>query len=111
MPKLNCHHADTCLPDYWSGHHLPHISIPVFHGMHAADVRRALHSEVSEGAIAGNFSEESATEADYKRMHAAIDRDVRCAQKGRRRCFENLDKQTEDDAELSVYAYFVFTEN
>lgn len=27
MPKikLECSHVDTCLPDYWSGHHLPHV--------------------------------------------------------------------------------------
>lgn len=30
-------HADTCLPDCWSGHHLPHISVPVYRSMTADD--------------------------------------------------------------------------
>ena len=35
-------HADTCLPDYWSGHHLPHISVPVCRSMTAGELRDAL---------------------------------------------------------------------
>jgi hypothetical protein len=34
--KFDIIHADTCLPDYWSGHHLPHVQIPVFNGMVSA---------------------------------------------------------------------------
>ena len=119
--KLNCLHADTCLPDYWSGHHLAHISVPVYRGMTPAALRAALHGELIQGAVCG--SDEIAQALDdysdisddqkkkvYRAARAAINRDVRPAKKGSRRLFLDLEP-AQDDMEETVYAYFVFRES
>lgn len=50
--KVTIAHADTCLRDYWSGHHLPHLQIPAYR-MTFAELRRQLRDEIREGAVAG----------------------------------------------------------
>ena len=112
---LNCQHADTCLSDFWGGHHLAHVSIPVWRGMTPAEVRRQLHSEINQGAIAGSDDrtrDDSGAVGDawFKAAHAAINRDVRPARKGARRLFLDLEPETDDDCGESVYAYFVFAD-
>ena len=98
--SLSAHHADTCLPDYWSGHHLPHISIPVY-PMTLDEVKSALHSEVDMGAIAGKWSSD-----DYDKFHSAIDElTERDGFTGLH--FADVDISENDD--YSVFAYFVFT--
>ena len=113
--KLECVHADTCLPDYWGGHHLPNIAVPVYKGMHLKDLKDQLHRELDSGAVAGNdpvTRDDSGEAGDrwYKHAHAAINR-IRPGKKGHRKLFNNLDETPEDDADCyeSVYAYFVFT--
>lgn len=111
VPPLECLHADTCLPDYWGGHHLAHVSIPVYTGMSLRDIKRALHSEVSSGVISGSDGRTRDDSGDvgdawYKRAHAAINK-MRPSIKGKRKFFEDLDEPSEDD-DFSVYAYFVF---
>lgn len=113
VPVLECALADTCLPDYWSGHHKAHISVPVYKGMHLAELKRALHSELNQGAVAGNDERTRDDSGDisdlwYKRAHAAINR-LTPAVKGKRRLFEDLEEQSDNDCE-SVYAYFVFVD-
>lgn len=111
MAILTCNHASTCLSDYWGGHHLPHVSIPVYRGMSFAQIKRDLHSELAQGAVAGN---DPATRDDsgeigdrwYKRAHAAVNR-MRPYKKGQRAFFLDLDDSTDDD-DVSVYAFFVF---
>jgi len=111
--KLICAHADTCLSCYWGGHHLPHIQVPVHRGMHLSELRAALHSELNEGAVAGNdprTRDDSGVEGDvwYMRAHAAVNR-IRPAIKGKRRMFEDLEQvDSEDDSVEPVYAFFVF---
>lgn len=122
---LNCLHCDTCLPDYWSGHHLAHISVPVHRGMSAAAVRAALRDELRQGAVCGHDDiarmlsadlvapeDESRTDAVTRAAYAAINRDVRPAEKGARRLFLDLEPEEtdSDDCRESVYAYFVFAE-
>lgn len=113
MNKLTCAHADTCLSDYWGGHHLPHIQVPVHRGMRLSELKQALHSELNQGAVAGNdpvTRDDSGPEGDrwYKHAHAAVNR-IRPAQKGKRRLFEDLEEvDTEDDSAPLVYAFFVF---
>ena len=111
VPPLECCHADTCLPDYWGGHHLPHVSIPVHRGMSMSDIKRALHFELSSGAVAGSnpitrYDSGEAGDVWYKRAHAAVDK-IKPATKGQKRFFLDLGEQ-EEDADYSVYAYFVF---
>lgn len=110
---LNCQHADTCLPDYWSGHHLAHIAVPVCRQTTMRDLRRALHAELSQGAVAGSDDrtrDDSGTVGDawFKAAHAAINRDVKLASAGRRLPFGDLEAADDDD--VSVYAYFVFSD-
>lgn len=113
MSKLECVHADTCLPDYWGGHHLPHVQIPVMPGMSLREVRDALHSELNEGAVMGSdpiVRDDSGPEGDkwYRRAHAAVNR-IRPATKGYRGGHFN-DVEVGDDDSETVYAFFVFVE-
>lgn len=120
--KLELCHADTCLPDYWRGHHKAHVSIPVYRGMKLCDIKAALRSELSQGAVAGNddiaralsydllpadISEKQADQIT-KAAYAAINR-MRPNKKGQRRFFIDLEPD-EEDCDFSVYAYFVFVE-
>lgn len=115
MIKFECAHADTCLPAYWCGHHLPYVSIPVYRGMKLKDIKDALHSEVNAGAIAGQVHKELAyndyelNDKGHKLFHAAINR-IKPSVKGQRTFFKGLEDQDED-ADFSVYAYFVFVDN
>ena len=121
--KLNCLHADTCLPDYWGGHHLPHIGVPVFRSMTIGQLRDALRDELRQGAVCGSTDDARLLSADLVRpdeekradaltraAYAAIARDVRMRKPGPRRPFADLDPSTDDGDGESVYAYFVFKE-
>jgi hypothetical protein len=118
--KMNCSHVDTCLPDYWSGHHLPHVQIVAYNGMSFAAVRSAIRNELRQGAVMGGDDnarmlaadlvrpdEEKRADAVTRAAHAAINRDVKPAKKGARNAFPDLEKV---DSEDCVYAYFVFSE-
>lgn len=117
--KLECCHADTCLPDYWSGHHLPHVQIPVFHGMSLKAIKRAIMDEIRRGCVMGSTEEAMLLSCDYhkdeKRMDAltkaayAAVRRMKPAKKGQRIFFKELEKETE--GEDTVYAFFVFVES
>lgn len=107
--KLEIFHADTCLSDYWGGHHLPHVQIPVYPGMTLAEIKRDLHSELNQGAVSGSdpIVQDGSGEAGdrwYKRAHAAVNR-MAPSTKGQRRFFADLEPQSEDDE--SVYAFFI----
>lgn len=110
---LACQHAGTMLPDYWSGHHLAYIQVPVGRDTTITQLRAALHSELNEGAIAGSDrrTRDDAEEFDdwLKAAHAAIDRDVRLNHpRTTLRPFRDLGAQLDDD--YSVYAFFVFAD-
>lgn len=113
--KIDCLHADTCLPDYWSGHHLAHISVPVYHGIHMSELKALLHNELNEGAVAGSDDrtrDDSGVigEAWYKAAHKAVDA-IRHAKKGCRKLFTELEKDADENEYCdSVYAYFVFAD-
>lgn len=115
VAPLECVHSDTCLPDYWSGHHAAHIQVPVWHGMHISELKSALHSELNQGAVMGSDDRTRDDSGDigdvwHKRAHAAINR-IKPAVKGKRRLFNDLDKVPEDDDTCdTVYAYFVFVD-
>ena len=110
--KLECKHADTCLPDYWSGHHLAHVQIPVYQRMTLKMIKEELHSELNQGAIAGNeplTQDDSGPDGDkwFKAAHAAVNR-IKPATKGQRSFFNDLEEPDEDSE--TVYAFFVFDE-
>jgi len=114
--KATFAHADTCLPDYWSGHHLPHIMVPVWRGMRINDIRSMIRSELSQGAIMGNSDDarllsfdlilpEEVKRADRltKAAYAAVNK-IKLAGK-KRKLFMGLEESDENSE--SVYAYFV----
>ena len=114
--KFECAHADTCLPDYWGGHHLPHVSFPVTPGMSLRDIKRAIFDEMREGAFPGITEEAQLLACDwtnepekadrvFKAAVAAVNR-IKPAKKGQRKFFTDI--EVDEDADYSVYAYFVF---
>ena len=122
MIKFECCHADTCLSDYWSGHHLPHVQIIAERGMTLKDVKDAIRSELSQGAVMGSTDNARMLYADMVRedevkqayrviraAYAAVNR-MRLADKQKRKLFMDLEESTDDDCSDSVYAFFVFVE-
>ena len=115
VQPLEVCHADTCLSDYWSGHHLPHVQIPVWRGMTLAEIKAAILAEMGEciqGADADflhdwrDEHDQARADAWHRRARAAVRR-MKPARKGQRRFFLDLEPQTEDDTE-TVFAFFVF---
>lgn len=109
--KLEACHADTCLADYWSGHHLPHVQIPVYNGMTLKAIKDSIKSELNEGAVMGSDYELIQSEQFYKAARAAVNR-MRPNVKGQRTFFKDLEPvdNESDDCGDSVYAFFVFRE-
>ena len=117
--KIEIVHVDTCLPDFWSGHHLPHVQIPVWPGMSLSDIKSAIRSEISQGAIGGSGDDARLLSADVVRpdeekraialtraVYAGVNR-IKPAKKGQRKFFTDIDEPI-DDCSDSVYAFFVF---
>lgn len=125
MPKIKfeCCHIDTCLPDFWSGHHLPYVQIPVYNGMTLKEIKASIMDELKQGAVMGNCENAYLLWSDYvnpdnekkadqvtKAAYAAVNR-IKPSKKGQRKFFTGLDKVDEDnDCMDTVYAYFVFVE-
>jgi hypothetical protein len=118
--KLECAHADTCLPDYWSGHHLPHVQIAVWRGMTMRQVKQAIRDELRQGAVAGSTDaarllsadmvapeEEKRADQVTRAAYAAINR-LKPAKKGARRLFTDLEETPDEFDGESVYAFFIF---
>lgn len=118
---LELEHVDTCLPDFWSGHRKAHVMIPVHKDIHLSEVKRLIKSELAQGAVMGGEDLAFLLSAEFvgadrdadaklatKRAHAAVNR-MQPAIKGKRRLFESLDAQLDDDCDC-VYAYFVFVD-
>lgn len=108
--KPICALADVCLPDYWSGHHLPHVTVPVSCDTTFADLRTAIIDELRAGAVAGADAAPEATyecEDWYYAAIRAVERDVQPNDPSVEYPFRDLDSGDDEDAE-SVYAYFVF---
>jgi hypothetical protein len=108
---LSCIHYDTCLPDYFGGHHLAWVCVPVDKRTTFKELRDSLHSELNMGAIGGNeplTRDDSGDAGDkwFKAAHAAINRDIRPSVKGSRNPFRDLEPA--DESEDCVYAYFIF---
>lgn len=120
--KLECSHVDTCLPDYWSGHHLPHVQIPVYRGMTLKEIKSSISDELRMGYVMGStdyarllsadmVNPEEVKQADKltKAAYAAVNR-IKPNKKGQRKFFTELEESDENDCSDSVYAYFVFIE-
>lgn len=120
--KLELAHCDTCLPDYWGGHHMAHIQAPVWRGMTPKQLRQELRNELSHGCVMGSdeiarilsfqvpATNEKKERAAWRAARAAVNR-VRPAKKGARRLFLHLDEvDPDDDGAGIVYAFFIIRE-
>lgn len=107
MPKITIYHVDTCLPDYWGGHHKCHVSVPVYKNMKAEDLRIAIRSEISQGAFAGSDNRFHEWHESYdENLYAACIKACEEMEFRKEILFTELDEQDED-ADFSVYAYFI----
>ena len=105
---LECCHADTCLPDYWGGHHLAHVQVPVWNGMSLAELKKALMSELNEGAVAGSGYPGDHDEQWYAAARDAVQAIEAKTAAGADNLFPLLIPQGDDDDVPTVYAFFVF---
>ena len=108
--KLICALADVCLPDYWGGHHLPHVAVPVSRDTTFADLRTAIIDDLRAGAVAGADATPEDTYENDEWYYAAIRAvmcDVQPREPGAGYPFRDLDGSEDENSE-SVYAYFVF---
>ena len=115
--QLECIHADTCFPDYWGGHHLAHIQVPVWNGMSLAELKKALMSELNEGAVAGSGYPGDHDEQWYAAARDAVQAieafavraiEAKTPAAAAENLFPLLIPQTEDDDVPTVYGFFVF---
>ena len=107
--ELECWHADTCFPDYWGGHHLAHIQVPVWNGMSLAELKKALMAELNEGAVAGSGYPGDHDEQWYAAARDAVQAIEAKTAAGADNLFPLLVPQTDDDDDVpTVYAFFVF---
>ena len=114
VPQLECVHVDTCLPDYFGGHHLAWVCIPIYKALSLAEIKYALHSELNQGAIGGSDKRTRDNSGEigdtwFYRAHAAVDR-IKPSKKGQRRFFADVETPDDDESDNCVYAYFVFCE-
>ena len=114
---LECCHADTCLSDYWGGHHLAHVQVPVWNGMSLAELKKALMAELNEGAVAGAGYPGDWDEQWYAAARDAVQAieafavraiEAKTPAAAAENLFPLLIPQGDDDDVPTVYAFFVF---
>lgn len=94
-------HVDTCLPDYWGGHHLPHVGIPVHQAMTTTEIQDAIRSEINADAVV------KGEDTGYDKYLAAVDAMVFVVTK--EETYFNDVEYSEEDGE-TVYAYYIYVE-
>ena len=110
-------HASTCLPDYWGGHHLPHIQLSIWNGMTVKDLKEAAINELHNGCVMGSEAPADNDDAWFKRAEEAV-KNVNIAIAAKEgqdpddvELFTDIELEAEDsDGNDCVYAYFVFRE-
>ena len=120
--KVSMYIVDVCLPDYWQGRAYAHISIPVWRGMSTLEVKQSLEREIKCGFVMGTSKDAQLLSADYiadaadviradmltaavyKAISGLKSSDLFGSRNGR--CFQNLEKQTDEEGD-NVMAYFL----
>lgn len=102
--KLVAVHAETCLCDYWGGHHLPYIQVPVVFHTNMDQLKDMLHDELN--CFVMNGPEDNSPVADewYEAAHKAVD-EIVCS---KWMPFEHLPIVDDMGDYPEIYAYFVF---
>lgn len=101
---FDLNHVDTCSPDYWSGHHLPHLQIPVFKNMTLDDIKQALLSELNE-CVLGSLDYKIVESDLFHYLAKQSISDMTPNDKNQTLFFTDLDEQNEE--ECTIYAFFV----
>ena len=103
-------HADTCLSDYWGGHHLPHVAVPVDGTITVKEVLDQVRSEINQGAFAGSFDQDLLDSEEFNAASLAALQELRELNCNilNKPAFPSLDPWEDDDCGESVMAYFVF---
>lgn len=112
MKTFECCHADTCLPCYWSGHHRPHVQIPVSNETTFQQVKDAIKGELVMGAVAGSNAPSDDDEDTYAALYRAVDHmELKDPNMGPDTVmFPDLESSEDYETGESVYAFFVFVE-
>lgn len=104
--KVTIAYTDICLPDYFGGDHRPWVAIyPTENGYTSRELREAIKSEFSQGAIGGNCElmcdfipdEKDQKRADkffQKALPACLNRDIKY--RGKRHKFSEYDIKIDD---------------
>lgn len=113
--KLTAAHADTCLPSFWGGHHLPHIQVVVHRDMTLKELKAELISELNNGPVMGSDAPAEDDSAWYDAARLAVSEITAQAKQDvpmeEIKLFGDLEPESEeDDGCESVYAFFVFIE-
>lgn len=104
MQEYTLTHADTCLPSYWAGHHLPHICFPPWRNMSLQEIKQALRNEINQDAVMGyDFNRD---DDFYIAAEKAIE-NLTPNNPETRIFFADIE-DSEDESCESVMAYFVF---
>lgn len=105
--KFTLAHSATCLPSYWGGHHLAHISVGVDNAMTGKQLRAALLSELNQDAVAGaNAGQITESDEGYQAAKDAVN-NLQFLAGDNARIFPDLPDDESSDGD-SIQAYFVF---
>jgi len=110
--RLELVFSDVCLPDYWSGHHLPVFQVMVDNKTLLSDLKQSLRDELNQGAFSSGQYDYSLYESDvfHSKVNAAINR-IKTTKGGNRKVFPELEYSFDDldEYDESSYAFFVLT--
>jgi hypothetical protein len=107
--KIELQHYDTCLSDYFGGHHNPVIQIPIYAPMWLKEIKEALLNELS---MTYDHYEHSVETEDFDQWYKAAQTSIKRltnASGFRGKHFKDIELPIDDMAE-PCYAYFIFNE-
>ena len=99
-------HYDTCLPDYFQGHHLPYLQIPIQKGMTLLEIKESLKNELDFGAIGGSLDYDILESELFHYLADQAIENLTPDDKKQNTFFNDLDDY-DDDCEFTVYAFFI----
>ena len=107
MKKYEIIHVDTCLPDYWGGHHLPVLQVGVWEHFTLRELKDELKGELN---LLWEYYDQQgvdfdAAEAAIKELTLADGLDPATCQ-----LFKDIPLPVPEEDDEVIYAYFVLKE-
>lgn len=93
---------DICLPDYFSGYHLPVFAVPMYDGVTFEDVAKQIETEINVD-YTYYITKDGITEKDEKLIHQFV-REYKS--KGNEVFYKDADDCVDADYDECPYAYF-----